>query len=144
MPERVRRRLKRSQATRPDLTVLEFEDRMEPLLDRSDRLVSMGGYNTLCEALAHGKPTLVVPRVRPRTEQLIRAERLQELGLVQMLHPDQATPDAISEWLSRDIPPPPPAREVIDFHGTRRIPALLTSLLNGAASRRAPEVGCVA
>ena len=46
-----------------------------------DALVCMGGYNTLGEALSQGVPTLCVPRVHPRTEQLIRARSFAELGL---------------------------------------------------------------
>ena len=33
----------------------------------------MGGYNTYCEILSFDKPALIVPRMRPRLEQLIRA-----------------------------------------------------------------------
>ena len=49
----------------------------------------MGGYNTYCEILSFDKPALIVPRVRPREEQLIRARRAAELGLVEMLLPER-------------------------------------------------------
>ncbi len=32
----------------------------------------MGGYNTYCEILSFDKPALIVPRLQPREEQLIR------------------------------------------------------------------------
>jgi hypothetical protein len=60
----------------------------------------MGGYNATIEALSFGKPTLIVPRVRPRLEQWIRAERLRVLGLVDVLHPDELSPDRLSRWLA--------------------------------------------
>ena len=47
----------------------------------------MGGYNTSCEILACGRRALIVPRIIPRREQLIRAQRLSELGAVDVLHP---------------------------------------------------------
>jgi predicted glycosyltransferase len=47
----------------------------------------MGGYNTFCEILTLDKPALIVPRSVPRQEQLIRAERAVNLGLVSMLDP---------------------------------------------------------
>jgi len=50
----------------------------------------MGGYNTYCEILSFDKPALIVPRVAPRAEQLIRAQRASELGLVEMLLPEEA------------------------------------------------------
>jgi predicted glycosyltransferase len=46
----------------------------------------MGGYNTISEGPADGRTALVIPRVRPSEEQLIRAKELA-LGLADMLHP---------------------------------------------------------
>ena len=48
----------------------------------------MGGYNTFCEILSFDKPSLIVPRTRPRQEQLIRARRAQELRLARLLEDD--------------------------------------------------------
>ena len=50
----------------------------------------MGGYNTYCEILSFDRPALIVPRVAPRQEQLIRAQRASALGLVDMLLPRTA------------------------------------------------------
>jgi predicted glycosyltransferase len=60
-----------------------------------DALVCMGGYNTLCEATSRGTPTLCVPRVRPRREQLIRARAFARLGLLRVAEPDVLTPDLL-------------------------------------------------
>jgi predicted glycosyltransferase len=51
------------------------------LMSKSDLFITMGGYNSVTEALVTGCPTLVVPRVGPSGEQRIRAERLQALNL---------------------------------------------------------------
>ncbi|HWL70778.1 MAG TPA: glycosyltransferase [Geminicoccus sp.] len=72
----------------PDVTMLTFAARTEPLFDRALGVVAMGGYNTFCEILSFGKPALVVPRTRPRLEQAIRAERAEQLGLLRMLPDD--------------------------------------------------------
>ncbi|MBA2442736.1 MAG: hypothetical protein H0V53_10075 [Rubrobacter sp.] len=72
--------------------VLEFRTDMELLLSGAGAVVAMGGYNTTIELLASGKPAVIVPRVEPRVEQLIRAERLSKLGLVKMIHPDDLGP----------------------------------------------------
>jgi predicted glycosyltransferase len=58
----------------------------------ADALVCMGGYNTLCEATSRGTPTLCVPRVRPRREQLIRARAFARLGLLSVVEPEVLTP----------------------------------------------------
>ncbi len=56
--------------------VIEFTDRFEDLLARAGGVVSMAGYNTVTEILAAGVPALLVPRERPRLEQVLRARRL--------------------------------------------------------------------
>jgi predicted glycosyltransferase len=57
-----------------------------------DALVCMGGYNTLGEALARGTPTICVPRVHPRQEQLIRARAFERLGLLRVVEPESLEP----------------------------------------------------
>ena len=42
----------------------------------------MGGYNTLCEILSQGTPSIVIPRETPRQEQLIRARAFKHHNLV--------------------------------------------------------------
>src|SRR5262249_40876017 len=111
------------------LRVVEFVTDPEFLLERADRVVAMGGYNSVCEVLSYAKPALIVPRVKPRREQLIRAERLRDLGLPDTLRPDELTPRGLSDWLARELPPLPPARYRIDLGGTARLPQLLAEVL---------------
>ena len=72
-------------ARNPKLEGLGFEPRLELLMNRAHCVVAMGGYNTFCEILSFDKPALIVPRVKPRLEQAIRARRADELRLVDML-----------------------------------------------------------
>jgi predicted glycosyltransferase len=73
----------------PKLESLGFEPRLELLMNRAHCVVAMGGYNTFCEVLSFDKPALIVPRVRPRLEQAIRAERADQLRLIDVLHDPQ-------------------------------------------------------
>lgn len=73
----------------PKLESLGFEPRLELLMNRAHCVVAMGGYNTFCEVLSFDKPALIVPRVKPRLEQAIRAERADHLKLVDVLHDPQ-------------------------------------------------------
>ncbi len=73
-------------ARNPKLEGLGFEPRLELLMNRAHCVVAMGGYNTFCEILSFDKPSLIVPRVRPRLEQAIRAGRAEELGLIDVLY----------------------------------------------------------
>jgi predicted glycosyltransferase len=58
---------------------------MEQLIAAADLVISMGGYNTVCEILSQQTPALIIPRETPRKEQLIRAEKLTEQGLIDYL-----------------------------------------------------------
>ncbi|PYM07088.1 MAG: glycosyltransferase [Candidatus Rokuibacteriota bacterium] len=138
MPEDTLKILRRCTQRRPHLEVLEFVPDPTPLITRADRVIAMGGYNTLCEVLSFEKHALIVPRVKPKPEQWIRARRLRELGLVDVLHPDQLNPQALTRWLELDLGPPPASRNLIDVGGLTRIPTLLAELLGIAVPTSAP------
>ncbi len=105
MPTPIYQRLCERAAETPGLRVLRFINEPTLLMSRADRVISMGGYNTVCEALSFGKRALIVPRMGPRHEQIIRAERLRRLGFIDMLPGESLTPSALSEWMSRELPP---------------------------------------
>ena len=90
MPAKKRNKLIKKGAQIPQIEIIEFDNRMEDLIAGAKAVVAMGGYNTYCEILSFDKPALIVPRVKPREEQLIRARRASELGLVEMLLPEEA------------------------------------------------------
>jgi predicted glycosyltransferase len=138
MPLDAQNRLCRLAAANPRLRVVKFVTDPDLLLSLADRVVAMGGYNTICEVLAFGKRALVVPRAAPRREQLIRAERLRQMGLLDVLHPDCLSPAALAEWLTREGKPPrAPSR--IDLRGAETLPRLLQNLLD--SPRRAARNG---
>ncbi|HEU5249030.1 MAG TPA: glycosyltransferase [Thermoanaerobaculia bacterium] len=129
MAEEEKRRLQDLTISRSKLRVIEFLPEPMLLLQKAERVVSMGGYNTTCEALSLGKRTLIVPRTRPRTEQLIRATRLAARKLVEVLHPDDVSPSSLSNWLGSNGGPFRRAADHIDLHGLERIPGLAVELL---------------
>ena len=69
--------------------VRKFIPHLSALFWSVDALVCMGGYNTLCEAVSKGVPTVCVPRTVPRTEQLMRANAFEKLGLLRTIRPEQ-------------------------------------------------------
>ncbi len=135
MPEADYQTLATLAAGRADLRLLRFAPDADALIERADRVVAMGGYNTIIEILAHERAALVVPRTVPRTEQLIRAQRLAALGLVDVALPEEAGPDRIGRWLAGANPPTVGARQCLDFGGLNRI-----SLLARALTRRTRRV----
>jgi predicted glycosyltransferase len=95
---------------------------------RADRVIAMGGYNTICEVLSFQKRALIVPRSVPRREQIIRAERLRNLGLIDLLKAEDLSPRALSQWMARERPPLR-VEGRINLNGLDRLPALAEELL---------------
>ena len=89
--------------------VIEFESRIEKLIAGAAAIVGMCGYNTFCEVMSFDKRALMVPRMRPREEQFVRAVRAAELGLIDMLEPQNAEDPArmaaaLKAVVSRPLP----------------------------------------
>ena len=109
-------------ARHPNLEALPFDTKIELLMKKAAAVVAMGGYNTFCEILSLDKRALVVPRTRPRREQLIRALEADRLGLLRMLCDHDGTRDSgrMAQAL-RTLPQQPRPSEVV-------IPGLLDGL----------------
>lgn len=129
MPRRARQRLRTYAAHRSNITVLDYLPEPLLLLNRADRIIAMGGYNTTCEILSFQKRALIVPRIQPRQEQFVRAERLQQLGLVDVLHPSQVKAEALTTWLQQPNCTMPHVSDRIDLNGLSRIPLFLEKML---------------
>ena len=79
----------------PEITVLEFTNDMMSYINTADLVLSMCGYNTITEVLQKGKKAIVVPRIKPGKEQLIRAQSMAKVGLIKMIHPELLNPDLL-------------------------------------------------
>jgi predicted glycosyltransferase len=86
-----------------NVTAITFDAHLETLMAEASGVVAMGGYNTFCEILSFDKPALIVPRQIPRREQLIRASRAQELGLVAMLTEENAAQPEVMATAIRQL-----------------------------------------
>jgi len=90
--------------------------------------------------LAAGCPTLLVPRVIPRTEQSVRAERLERSGVVDVVSAAEITPEHIGTWLSTAVHAPSVTHAAIDLNGLDRIAAMAGKLaaLSPRPARKVP------
>ena len=69
------------------------------LMAAADAILSMGGYNSVCEALVAERPLVIVPRATHKVEQRIRAETLAAHGLARWVHPADLNGDRLAEAL---------------------------------------------
>ncbi len=118
-----------------------FVPALETRLASAGAIVCMGGYNTLGEALAAGVPTVCVPRVAPRQEQLIRARAFEELGLLRVVTPDELTPDRLRAALSAALASGGEKSPVtLDFSGAANAARRLLALADRSAAATMPAV----
>ena len=103
----------------------------------SDAIVSMGGYNSVCEALSAARPLIVVPRATHKIEQKIRAELLAARGLARCALPGALSAAAVDDALDWALRCDRQAyarrvREIIpSFDGAARLTAYLSRWLGG-------------
>jgi len=93
----------RERASGYPVRVRDFLPTMIPLFSGADLVVSTGGYNTSTQLLRYAKRAVMIPRILHRDEQLIRAVCLDELGLVDMLHPEKATAETLYAAIRRAL-----------------------------------------
>ena len=118
-----------------------FIPRLSTLFHSLDALICMGGYNTLVEAAMHAVPTVCVPRVAPRSEQLIRAQAFEQLGILHLLHPRDLNPRSLGAAIRATLARPRPVvRELVEaalnFDGAHNAAQELLALAGGEPSTR--------
>jgi predicted glycosyltransferase len=84
-------------AKRCRIRFFTFFKKVEKIMAAADLVVSMGGYNTICEILSLKKTSLIIPRETPRLEQRIRADVLSRRGVLEYLPWDNLSPAPLYE-----------------------------------------------
>jgi predicted glycosyltransferase len=129
-------RLRLGQLARGDrVRIVDYQEDLFSYMAAADLVVSMAGYNSVCEAASLGVPALVVPRVFPRTEQYLRAQRFAARGLLAVLHPDHLDPERLGARVCAVLDAPPHPTLPIALDGGARAAAFFTSLLPSPANR---------
>jgi len=127
MPQGDRARLQASALPgRKNVFLIDFTNRMLEFVDSASVVVSMAGYNSVCEIISRRKKAILIPRVYPRQEQLIRARHMESLGLAVMIHPDELSPERLADAIDRLLTSPEISNSnVLDFNGLDRAAAIL-------------------
>ena len=112
MPKQERKDVFR-RARRLGIRTYHFYRQMEKIFAAADIVVSMGGYNTLCEILGQGTISLVIPRETPRQEQIIRARAFHRQNLVDYIPWADYAPDILKESIFNLLENPGPYHEAI-------------------------------
>lgn len=105
-----------------------FYRRMELLINAADLVVSMGGYNTICEILTHKKVSLIVPRETPRLEQRIRAEVFKHSGLVDFIPWSELAPGPLADKVETLLAEPDAIQKAVDDFGLNGLETIRSRL----------------
>src|SRR5918992_1584019 len=124
-----------------DTLVVAFVDDLQSTIAAADVVVSMGGYNAICEILSAERPAVIVPRVVPRREQLIRAEALSERGFFRTIHPYDLTPARIIAEIEELLGQASGHANGLNLNGLHAAAAELEAALNEAVERAARTRG---
>ena len=125
----------RQLAANVGVEMFSFIAGLADLVSTVSALVCMGGYNTLVESVSRGTPTVCIPRIIPRTEQLIRAQSMARLGLLHLIEPAQLDPEVMRAEIKRallDSRAELTARaSAVSFEGAREAARHLVALAGG-------------
>lgn len=83
------------------MTITRFEKGFEDWIRASDAVISMGGYNTMRELTAIGRPALILPRTWPRREQSLRAEIFAARGWCEVAEEPSDQVRLVAEFAAR-------------------------------------------
>jgi predicted glycosyltransferase len=129
------------------IEVLTFDSHLEILMERAVGVVAMAGYNTFCEILSLDKRAILVPRVRPRREQVMRALRASALGLAHTLDPERAGEPALMTAALRNLldqPLPSQQKAAAMLDGLDVITDLVADRVGRPVARRARAIAAQA
>jgi predicted glycosyltransferase len=113
-------------ASNPGAQIVKFHPDIRSAMTSASAIVTMGGYNSLCESVASGTPTVTVPRVAPRQEQAIRAELFARRGLVDVVLPGPGLPGRLATAIAASVAGTLRARRELDFGGLEELDRALS------------------
>lgn len=137
MPRSKRLALRRL-ANGQNVRLIEFTPDLVSYVAAADLVISMAGYNSVCEIMAMGQRSLLIPRGHTRAEQRMRAELLARRGLAHMLPPEQLGPERLRQAIAEALAAPRPTPS-LNFNGLENISRAVQRLLHPEAVYRPPS-----
>jgi predicted glycosyltransferase len=129
LPESERQELTSLAAMSPNVYMVDFDPDFAAAVQAADVVVSMGGYNSVAEAVYFGKRPVIVPRLPGPEEQLLRAEGFARLGLARVVSPRNLSSDSLWSAIDQELRSQPPACQPLPFDGLHQIAGALSELL---------------
>lgn len=128
-PDDVLERLQAIATQRRNLTVERYTPSLLRYMRQADLSISMAGYNTTMNVLTTGVRSMLLPFTgNDDQEQRIRSERLQELGVVSVIQPEELQPTRFAHKIMTCLQQPP-APMSFDIRGVETTARLLKGMV---------------
>lgn len=112
------------------VSVYRFRPDFASLLAGAKLSVSQAGYNTVCDILRAGCHALLIPfTAGGETEQTVRAERLEKLGLAHVLTEDDLSAKSMTQAIETALAATDRPPHALDLDGAHRTAEILRGLL---------------
>ena len=104
MPEEQLARLKEQAQQTPHIILRRFTPHFLSFLQQADLSISMAGYNTCMNIVTTGTKALMLPFTgRGNEEQTIRAQKLQDRGLIDLLDPEELSGAQLAQRMAGSL-----------------------------------------
>jgi len=113
-----------------NVTLVRFRKDFPSLLRGAKVSISQAGYNTVGDLLRTQCRSILIPFVAAgETEQTVRAERLQALGLAEILPEEGLTLDDVKAAVERALAAPPRPAVRLNLDGASRSASIIRSMI---------------
>lgn len=126
--------LQKAAAGKNNITIRRYTSQLMEYMNKAELSVSMGGYNTVMNILKTGVRSLVFPSPSEdqSTEQRIRSEKLEKLGVLEILRPGDLAPAELAQKIIAYLNKKP-ALNSFDLQGAQKASLRLKELLDSKA-----------
>ncbi len=123
--------LQQAAADQDNVILRRFTPRLTEYMQQADLSVSLGGYNTIMNILQTKVRSLVLPSLNEHQsdEQGIRAKKLAELGIINLLHREDLKPAVLAQKIIASLAIEP-AQNSFDLEGAKAVSSSLQELLD--------------
>lgn len=116
---------------------------LQAYLSAADAVITMGGYNTVMEAIATGVPTIVIPRTGPSAEQRYRAKLFTDIGLVRSVDLLDGNSQQLIAELGVALATPRRKTPALRFDGISNAAKTIAALVRNKQSEKIDDTACL-
>lgn len=130
MPEEKFAQFQKSVAGKTNITLERYTPHLLTYMERASLSISLGGYNTTMNVLKTGVNSMIYPSNKD-SEQRIRAEKLEQLGILSVIRPEDLQADRLAQKTIACLQkvPTTSAFENLELQGAQKTAQILKDLV---------------